>query len=240
MLTLKLVRSLVLGDTITDPLLLNHFYHRRRRHQHRRNHRPFLLFLPTQEIVFDACRLANLARDIGMDFSPDPSLSTVVFSWPPLSKTQVSLPFPDLSSAPLSQLRQFLRLSGGFFKLVSCEGPVVEDRRNTHPPHSISLFVRLTGNRVDNFGTFARILAGVGWSFFKCSGGLGDVVHLFRKVERRNARVGAGCCSEGEGNSRIRELRLPDVDFRNAPTMSSIWDEEWSQISVREEEEEEE
>ncbi|XP_068651079.1 uncharacterized protein [Aristolochia californica] len=211
MLSLKLVRSLVFGDTITDPCFLNHFYRRRREE----THRSFLLFLPTQEIIFDAYKLANLARDIGMDFSPDPSLSTIIFSWsslssPSSSTTQVSLPFPDLSCAPLSQLQKFLRLCRGFFKLVSCKDPVINDRQSSSC--SLSLFVRLTGNRVDGFSTFARILAGVGWTFFKSTGGGGDVVHLFRKVESRKAKVGGS-----QGNSRIRELRLPDFDFGDVP-----------------------
>lgn len=67
---------------------------------------------------------------------------------------------------------------------------------------------------------FSRALAGLGWTLFKTkenpSTGSGDrrvcgggkSVYLFRKVDTN--RVRAGEC-------RIRELRLPALDFRNAP-----------------------
>lgn len=65
---------------------------------------------------------------------------------------------------------------------------------------------------------FCRILAGKGWSFYKTkknpaadrrSGG--GVFYLFKRVDVNRVRVG------GVGPCRVRELRLPHLDFGNAP-----------------------
>lgn len=69
---------------------------------------------------------------------------------------------------------------------------------------------------------FSRALAGMGWTLFKTKQNPsqdlkekrvwgGNSVFLFRKVESN--RVRAGRVNE----CRIRELRLPPLDFRNAP-----------------------
>ena len=88
MLPLKLVRSLVLGETINhNPhhiLTQNHHHnsddddddeahgtsqpqHHRRRRKYKR---PGLIFLPTKEIIRDTYRLATIARDLGLDLYP--------------------------------------------------------------------------------------------------------------------------------------------------------------------------
>ncbi|KAF8411760.1 hypothetical protein HHK36_004318 [Tetracentron sinense] len=76
---------------------------------------------------------------------------------------------------------------------------------------------------------FSRVLAGMGWTFFKTknnpslvSGDSGhggsNSVYLFRRVDSN--RVRARPSNEDaatSGKLRIRELRLPPLDFRNAP-----------------------
>lgn len=56
---------------------------------------------------------------------------------------------------------------------------------------------------------FSRALAGIGWTLFKTKKNSNSrSVYLFRKVD--SGRVRANGC-------RIRELRLPALDFKNAP-----------------------
>ncbi|KAM7258070.1 hypothetical protein ACFE04_013811 [Oxalis oulophora] len=75
---------------------------------------------------------------------------------------------------------------------------------------SISLFSRITGDKIKTMEGFCRVLTGAAWTLYKTndkdSNGSRKCVYLFRKVDR--GRVAA---------SRIRELRLPTLDFRNAP-----------------------
>lgn len=86
----------------------------------------------------------------------------------------------------------------------------------------MSLFSRLTGDRIDTMEGFSRALAGLGWTLFKTKENPatdsrerrvfgGRPVYLFRKVDTNRVRA----CAVGE--CRIRELRLPPLDFRNAP-----------------------
>ena len=76
---------------------------------------------------------------------------------------------------------------------------------------------------------FCRVLAGTGWTFFKtqkraaagadrrvCGGGGAGAVYLFRKVDVNRVRVGRVIGGPG-GACRVRELRLPHLDFGNAP-----------------------
>ncbi|EPS71293.1 hypothetical protein M569_03463, partial [Genlisea aurea] len=106
---------------------------------------PMILFIPAQELVGDTYRLAAIARDIGMDLQPNPTLSHIVFSWPASSSSSpspcgsssssskpslsspfawslpdnsVPLPFPSFNTASLCHLRRFVSLSKGYFKLV--------------------------------------------------------------------------------------------------------------------------
>ncbi|KAJ7945135.1 Peroxisome proliferator-activated receptor gamma coactivator 1-beta like [Quillaja saponaria] len=301
MLPLKLVRSLVLGETVNmnNPCILTQDDHHPDNeddhgednedvhvssHHHRRTRRsscnsskpssakfdksktPALLFLPTKEIITDTYRLATIARDMGMDLYPTPSLSHIIFSYP--SKTQspsssssssskpssfpsswsfsgsssswpflddaVPIPFPSFITASVYHLRCFVTLSKGFFKLVYLSSSYEANEASASNDSnwdccSISLYSRLTGDRIDTMEDFSRVLAGKGWTFFKTkknplpdssdrrvSGG--NSMYLFRKVDSNRVRV-ARPNGVGASNAecRIRELRLPPLDFRNAP-----------------------
>lgn len=96
---------------------------------------------------------------------------------------------------------------------------------------SLSLFSRLNGDRIESMDGFVRILVGLGWTMFKSNnnaslvcgnfGSTGPVsVYLFRKVESNRAefqQLSRDTNSYKNGGFRIRELRLPTLDFRNAP-----------------------
>ncbi|XP_007048538.2 PREDICTED: uncharacterized protein LOC18611955 [Theobroma cacao] len=216
---------------------------------------PLLLFLPTKEVICDTFRLATIAREMGMDFNPTPSLSHIVFSYSssspspspssssassssasssalslsssfsmPLPHGAVLVSFPSLSSSSLSHLRSFVSLSKGLFKLVfissgSDYDAKFDDSRNWDCC-SISLFQRLTGDRIESMDAFSRALAGMGWTLFNTrknpslnsANPATKSVYLFRKVDSGRVRGG-----RGNGECRIRELRLPSLDFRNAP-----------------------
>ncbi|KAJ4966698.1 hypothetical protein NE237_018547 [Protea cynaroides] len=285
MFSIKLLRSLVLGETINNPLLLtqNHRDHSDdnvhvhtndgETHQHRSSSRresnnssesntktPLLIFLPTKEVVKDTYRLATIARDMGMDLYPSPSLSHFIFSWPSSSPPSsspfvpslwsssssswsfsgdaISLPFPSLTNASAAQLRSFVRLSKGLFKLAFCSfssnsrnSSNSDSDNNSHWDCSpLSLYSRLSGERIDSMDGFCRALAGMGWTLFKTKnnpslvsgdGSLNGVksVYLFRKVDSNKVMASRsnGVGGSNSGGFRIRELRLPPLDFRNAP-----------------------
>ncbi|KAK4762929.1 hypothetical protein SAY86_008697 [Trapa natans] len=264
MLHLKVLRSLVLKESLPNPLSYGsspssdgsddggcgdgggRTYSRT----------PILIFLPTRELVTDTYRLATIARNMGMDLHPTMSLSHIIFTSPsspspsPASSSSASplssfpssspsllvpdgavpLPFPSLSPAPLSALRSFVSLSRGLFKiaLVRSLGDDITyldgSASGSWNCCSVSLFSRVSHCRIDTMDSFSRALAGNGWTLFKtwknrmaessdpgnsCSG---KAVYLFRKMESNRVMV---CRSNGE--CRIRELRLPLLDFRNAP-----------------------
>lgn len=276
MLPLKLVRSFVFGETINNPLLLTlnsqHHYDDNDDDDDDQNdvvknaksRTPFLLFLPTKELVADTYRLATIARDMGMDLHPTPSLSHIILSYPSsslsspssfppswsssslssssssssLPENTVPFPFPSLDTASLSHLRSFVKLSRGLFKLVfmSSSNCTTSESSVGNGSNwnccSMSLFSRLTGNRIETMEGFCQSMAGNGWTLFKTkdnpsmsssnwriSGVKTKSVYLFRKVYANRVRVGwrnnGGNVTSGE--SRIRELRLPQLDFRNAP-----------------------
>ncbi|CAK9153432.1 unnamed protein product [Ilex paraguariensis] len=288
MLPLKLVRSLVLGETVHNPFSLTQTHHHHldsdlendaddtnvhHKHTSKPKHKaktrtPLLLFTPTKEVVTDTYRLATLARDIGMDLYPNPSLSHIIFSWPsssplPSSSSSSSYPslswsstslssysssswslpndavplsFPSLTMVSLSHLRLFASLSKGFFKLVFLNTSLNLFDRIGHQTSgnwdccSLSLISRLTRDRIDSMDGFSKALAGMGWTLFKTkdnssrdSGGRSvwstNAVYLFRKLDsnRVRARQPNGNCASSSGGCRIRELRLPPLDFRNAP-----------------------
>ncbi|XP_022741832.1 putative protein TPRXL [Durio zibethinus] len=219
---------------------------------------PLLLFLPTKELISDTYRLAAIAREMGLDFYPSPSLSHIIFSFSsssssssspsssssaaasssasssalslsssfsmPLPNDAVLISFPSLSSSSLSHLRSFVSLSKDLFKLVfitvgSDYDAKFDDSRNWDCC-SISLFSRLTGDRIESMQAFSRALAGMGWTVFNTrknpslssANNTTKSVYLFRKVDSCQVRGG-----RGNGESRVRELRLPSLDFRNAP-----------------------
>lgn len=79
---------------------------------------------------------------------------------------------------------------------------------------------------------FSRALAGHGWTLFKtrknpdpgdangiCNGN--SSVYLFRKVDLNRVRMQRAGRAPGDrnvgGDCRVRELRLPPLDFSNAP-----------------------
>ncbi|KAL5997890.1 hypothetical protein ACLOJK_008823 [Asimina triloba] len=203
----NLIRSLVLGDNIHDPLLL----YQRRRHPHHHHEeeesnddesvdddgRSCLFFLPTHETIHDTRKLAAIARDMGMNFTPDPSLTYILFSWPdppppppPSSSSSLStspphtsgsmaipLPFPSLSSASASHLRRFAGISNGLFTLVTCNTCACTAAADDHDPHdhpreaaaavSGGLFSRLSGEKIQDMEALARALTGNGWALFK-------------------------------------------------------------------------
>ncbi|CAK8567979.1 unnamed protein product [Lathyrus sativus] len=270
MLPLKLVRSLILGESISinnNSHFLNQNHHPHQQQQQQqpnettrtRTKKPFkkrhaLLFLPTKEIVTNTYRLATIARDLGMDLHPTPSLSHIIFSNPsstpstsssspstPSTSTfsvssascsllndAVPIPFPSFDTAPLTHLRYFVTLFPRAFKVVLFNSDGDSDAVGSRGGDvsnwdcsSVSLYSRVNGNRVDTMDGFCRILAGKGWTFFKTkqnpSGDLrgGGVVYLFRKVDVN--RVCAGRVGGRDGACRVREVRLPYLDFENAP-----------------------
>ncbi|XP_074321003.1 uncharacterized protein LOC141657616 [Silene latifolia] len=118
MLSVKLVRSLVLGENISTPSPTtthhhddtaanqnddddDHHHHYHHHHHHdklKKKKMPMLLFTPTRELITDTFRLATIARDLGMDFYPNSSLSHLLFSWPSSSSPSPSYPYPSSSS----------------------------------------------------------------------------------------------------------------------------------------------
>ncbi|XP_057770190.1 uncharacterized protein LOC130990014 [Salvia miltiorrhiza] len=268
MLPLKLVRSLVSGDDVTNPLFLC-IHHHNLEHESddnedptlSRNKTPLMLFLPNQELVRDTYRLASIARAIGMDLQPNPSLSHIIFSWPspppPQSCTlsssstsphswasssapssslsyswslpdgSVPLPFPSFATASLSHLRLFVSLSKGYFKLAFLKNgctpleKIESFSNNNWHCTSLSLFAASTGERVESMDGFSRALLGKGWALFKTNCGserdfqdsTERELYLYKKLDA--SRI----CRNGDLRecSRARELRLPALDFRNAP-----------------------
>ncbi|XWS33106.1 hypothetical protein CRYUN_Cryun22dG0050100 [Craigia yunnanensis] len=206
---------------------------------------PLLLFLPTKELISDIYRLATIAREMGMDLYPTPSLSHIIFSYSsssstssasssalslpssfsmPLPNNAVLISFPSLSSSSLSHLRSFVSLSKGLFKLVfittgSDYDAKFDDSRNWDCC-SVSLFSRMTGDKIDSMQALSRALAGTGWTLFNSrknpslnsANTTTKLFYLFKKVDSGRIRGG-----RGNGERRIRELRLPSLDFRNAP-----------------------
>lgn len=250
MLPLKLVRSLVLSDT--NPLLpQNQFFFNHNNHHENvddsnfnsstnpksRTKIPVMIFNPTQELVKDTYRLAKLAREIGMDLHPNPSLSHIIFSWPScswsLGNDAAPLPFPSLTTASMSHLRLFVNLSRGFFKLVFLKNnhspleKIESLNNNNWDCTSSCLFSRVTGHRIHSMNGFSKALLGMGWTLFKTNtnsqsfqDSMDRPLYLYRKLgtikmcniinlPNGNGDVGE-CC-------RVRELRLPPLDFRNLP-----------------------
>jgi hypothetical protein len=251
MLPLKLVRSLILGETINNN---THFLYQNHHQQHEHEESS------SNETTKSRTRRTK-TRDLGMNLYPTPSLSHIIFSnssstpstsssspsTPSTSSFSVSsascyllndavpIPFPSFATAPLTHLRFFVTLFPRAFKLVlfssdgdsdavgSCGGRV-----SNWDCGSVSLCSRVTGNRVDTMEEFCRILAGKGWTFFRTKenpsadyhgggggGNGGGGVYLFRKVDVNRVRVGQ--VGTPDGACRMRELRLPYLDFENAP-----------------------
>lgn len=163
---LKVIRSLALGKAINGPLLFHH--HRHHHHHHCRYHH-FLLFVPTRQFVSNTVELAQLARQKGMDFSADATLTSLIFSWPapPQSPpTQAAaLPFPSLSSTSLSALRHFTCLTGGLFLVIFCNHDHTTmhinpaNRNKPEYPSSPSLYSGRTSARIEDMAGLCWALA---------------------------------------------------------------------------------
>lgn len=246
MLPLKLVRSLMSGNTINNPLILTPSHNLP---QKSNTKTPLLIFIPTQELVTDTYKLATLARLIGLDFWPSPSLSHLIFSAPSssfsttissfsstslaLPNGAVSIPFPDLIASSVAHLRCFVGISKGFFKVVFLKSELcldndrIDRKSSNWDCCSFSLVLKMSNCRIVDMDCFCKALAGKGWTFFKTKynacGDSGDrpvwgtnAVYLFRKTE--SARGFSRQVSGGGGSEcRMREMRLPPLDFRNAP-----------------------
>uniref|UniRef100_A0A7N0TZ89 Uncharacterized protein n=1 Tax=Kalanchoe fedtschenkoi TaxID=63787 RepID=A0A7N0TZ89_KALFE len=248
MLSLKLLRQ-----TLADPLLLllPHHHHNHEDQQPTPRSRKtalVLVFAPTNEAVVDTCRLASIARDIGLDLNPTPSLSHIVFSSSTSSSEKmvsfssslclpydaVPLPFPSLCSASAVHLKAFVSLANGFFKLVRVRGGGGGngvgvggggEGVSNWESCGVVLYPRRGGGRVETMDGFSKAMAGAGWTLFKTTcpkyndggeAGRGSgVVYLYRKVEANRLRIELR--NGGGGGGRLRELRLPLLDFKNAP-----------------------
>lgn len=126
-------------------------------------------------------------------------------------------------------------LSKGFFKLIFLKSGIDPGEKmcvkaSNWDCCSVFLVSRRNGNRIDSMEGFSRALAGAGWTFFKtnnraCSdSGSGRIygsnsVYLFRKVDLNRVKIKQSSGDEGgpSGECRVRELRLPQLDFVNAP-----------------------
>ncbi|ESQ40842.1 hypothetical protein EUTSA_v10014201mg [Eutrema salsugineum] len=220
---------------------------------------PLLVFVPTRELIADAYRLATIARDLGMDLYPTPSLSHIIFSFPPresgspspfsssshpstwsssaaslssslswsLPNDAVMLSFPSLSASSLSHLRSFVSLSNGLFKLVFSAAVETPSSSSGSVSNwdccSVSLFSRITSKRIGSMESFSQALASNGWTIYKTKenpspestghSNSGSSAYLFRKVYTGRVMTR----DRNGGSCRVRELRLPQLDFRNAP-----------------------
>ncbi|KAH0861272.1 hypothetical protein HID58_089533 [Brassica napus] len=254
MLPLKLARSLLLHETLN----LTHNSGDTDENARKNPKTPLLFFVPSRELISETYRLASIARDLGMDLYPTPSLSHIIFSFPPresgsapspfstsssrpstcwsssaasmssslswsLPNDAVMLSFPSLSDSSLSHLRSFVSLSNGLFKLVF--SPAAVDTPSSSVSNwdccSVSLFSRLTSARIGSMESFSQALASNGWTIYKTKANqstghsnAGSSAYLFRKVYSGRVMM----TREGNGGScRVRELRLPQLDFENAP-----------------------
>ncbi|KAJ0266063.1 Topoisomerase I damage affected-like protein [Hirschfeldia incana] len=225
---------------------------------------PLLFFVPTRELISETYRLASIARDLGMDLYPTPSLSHIIFSFPPresgspspfstssslpstcwsssaasmssslswsLPNDAVMLSFPSLSASSLSHLRSFVSLSNGLFKLVFSAAAVDTPSSSSSVSNwdccSVSLFSRITSKRIGSMESFSRELASNRWTIYKTKANpspestsysnAGSSAYLFRKVYSGRVMMTRDG-GNGGGSCRVRELRLPQLDFKNAP-----------------------
>ncbi|AED91348.1 unnamed protein product [Arabidopsis thaliana] len=156
-------------------------------------------------------------------WSSSASLSSSL-SWS-LPNDAVMLSFPSLSASSLSHLRSFVSLSNGLFKLVFSATTVETSPSSSGSVSnwdccSVSLFSKIANKRIGSMESFSNALASKGWTIYKTkenptpestTNGVSSV-YLFRKVY-----TGRIMTREGNGSCRVRELRLPQLDFRNAP-----------------------
>ncbi|GER35246.1 porphobilinogen deaminase [Striga asiatica] len=177
MFPLKLVRSLVSGDDVTNnPLLLRiHHDHLEENDEainpssKSRRRIPLMLFNPTQEL----------------------------------------LAFLKNNCAPFEKIEAL-------------------SNNNWHCS-SLSLYSSRTGERIDSIDDLSRALLGSGWTLFRTNVSrtkksrefLDRAIYLYRKSDVNKISSAKQVIEDGNGDSRdcgrVRELRLPPLDFRNVP-----------------------
>nr|ABK23575.1 unknown [Picea sitchensis] len=190
---------------------------------------PYLVFVPTEEVMRDALRVAAIARDIGMEFCGDLINDRLIYSWPALGMAaheSISLPFPRLGDAHLQELNEFANLSRGFFRVenLSLPLPPCNSYSNSHSNSrrgrergSGSLGVTLNKELIDSMDKFTRVMAGAGWSMFKLKS-TEEMYYVYRKVDFKLRLQWDGLNPSPAPAFRARELRLPDLNLTSAPT----------------------
>lgn len=190
---------------------------------------PYLVFVPTEEVIRDALQMAAIARDIGMEFCGDLINGRLIYSWPAMGITaheSVSLPFPRIADARLQELHEFAKLSRGFFRVENLSLPLPlsnsysdshsTSRRGTEKG-SGSLGMRLNRELIDNMDKFTRVMTGAGWSMFKLKS-MEEMYYVYRKVDFKHRLQWDGSNPRPAPASRARELRLPELNLTSAPT----------------------
>lgn len=235
MLSLSVVRSLVLRDEATEQVssiahsssllhLSKQLPKWRRIHSNkvtRNNGFPYLVFVPTEEVMRDQLRLAAIARDLGMEFCGDLINFRLIYSWPAMAKGRgmaahesVSLPFPHLSDARIQTLHDFVKLSRGLFRVESLPLRPGNSKRDPCPRRG-SLGVRVSREPVEGMEKFTRVMAGAGWSVFKIKAM--EEMYVYRKIDFKLRLQWDGSNPGPSPAFRARELRLPELDLTSAP-----------------------
>lgn len=190
---------------------------------------PYLVFVPTEEVMKDALRVAAIARDIGMEFCGDLINGRLVYSWPTpcmVTHESISLPFPRLADAQLQELHDFAKLSRGFFRVenLCLPLPPCNSYSNSHSNSGRgrergfgSLGVRLNRELINNMDKFTRVMAGAGWSMFKLKS-TDEMYYVYKKVDFKRRLQWDGSNPTPAPAFRARELRLPELNLTSAPT----------------------
>ncbi|XP_057832417.1 uncharacterized protein LOC131043087 [Cryptomeria japonica] len=177
---------------------------------------PYLVFVPTEEVVKDELRVAEIARDVGMEFCGDLINGRLIYSWPGMAaRESVWLPFPHLTDACPQQLHEFVTLSRGLFRVENLPS---NNRSPVAYPRKSSLAVRISREFVDSMEKFTRILAGRGWSVFNVTSSVDKEVFVYRKIDYKLRLQWDGLNPTPSPAYRARELRLPRLDLTNART----------------------
>jgi len=231
MLSLSVVRSLVLRDEAAEEvssiahssslLYLSKQLPKWRRINGnkvtRNNGFPYLVFVPTEEVMTDQMRVAAIARDLGMEFCGDLINGRLIYSWPAIgmaAEESVSLPFPHLTDARLQQLQDFAKLSRGLFRVENLPLRPSNSKRDPGLRRG-SLGVRINRESVEGMDKFTRVLAGAGWSVFKIKSM--EEMYAYRKVDFKLRLQWDGSNPGPSPAYRARELRLPELDLMSAP-----------------------